>query len=72
MRSHRLIPITVIFGLITGLALCSPANSQEQKPGRHRISAKGKVSDVNGSKAKYHEYSDDGSGGVFGDLERQL
>jgi MtrB/PioB family decaheme-associated outer membrane protein len=63
-----LFPITVILGLITSFGICEPVHSEEDKL-EGAISATGKVSDVKGSKAKYHEYSDDKSGGVFGDVE---
>ena len=46
------------------LGICSPASSEE-KNWEGAISATGKVSDVNGSKAKSHEYSDDRSGGFL-------
>ncbi len=57
----------VILIVIANLGVYSPASSQE-KNWEGSISATGKVSDVNGSKAKFHEYSDDRSGGIFGDV----
>jgi MtrB/PioB family decaheme-associated outer membrane protein len=63
-----LFPIILILGLVMSLGLCAAVYSQE-KSLEGTIGATGKVSDVNGSRAKYHEYSDDKPGGVFGDVE---
>lgn len=62
-----LLPIVITFGLIASFGPCSPAFSQENN-WEGAIIVKAKVSDMNGSKAKYHEYSDDRAGGIFGDV----
>jgi MtrB/PioB family decaheme-associated outer membrane protein len=63
-----LLPVVVILGVATCLGICTSVYSQE-KSFEGSIGATGKVSNVNGSKAKYHEYSDDVAGGVFGDVD---
>lgn len=60
----RLISVFLI-----SLAPLSVALSQEAPVLEGTIDAEVRIYDVNGSKAKFHEYSDKTSGGVFGNLE---
>jgi len=62
-----LLLIIVSLGLIASLGLSLPAYSQEKNLDG-TVGANVKASNVNGSNAKYHEYSDDRSAGVFGDV----
>lgn len=55
--------------LLISLVHLPIALAQEAPVFEGTIDAEGRVYDVNGSKAKYHEYSDKASAGVFGTLE---
>lgn len=58
-----------ISALLISLAPLPVVLAQEAPLFEGTIDARGRIRDVNGSKAKYHEYSDKASGGVFGNLE---
>jgi MtrB/PioB family decaheme-associated outer membrane protein len=72
----RLAPFVLIAGFAASLTVVSPVFSQEavnapsQEPAMMGgVSLEGRIYDVNGNKAKFHEYSDIKSGGVFGDAD---
>jgi MtrB/PioB family decaheme-associated outer membrane protein len=65
MNLRILIGVISIFGLAVFILPVGVAMAEDSSF-EATIAATGKVSDINGSRAKFHEYSDDNTGGVFG------
>lgn len=60
--------VAAAYGLIASLTPCPSVFAQEQGLAG-TVDALGKTYNVNGSKAKFHEYSDNVPGGVFGTVD---